>query len=344
MHMNKKTLLIIVIAVVVLILGYFAYAMLVKPTGVVPVANTPVVNTPVSKAVDPKNASYVIDGASVTLKNGVSEVPVPDSASVVKTNYFGNEVKADMNGDGVDDIAFILTQQNGGSGTFYYVAAALSAKDGYTGTNAILLGDRIAPQSTEFTKGQIVVNYADRRPGEAMTVVPSVGVSKYVEVLGQELREVVANTGTNPPAATFNLNKTFIDSKQGISYAYPESLPTKYFRLQDWLGTAKLELSVKSFSCMEGNAVNGKTASVTINGKDYCVTTASEGAAGTIYTTYTYAVPVLSGKVAALTFVIGHVTSCTVYSGTSDETACNKETFDPNILADQIISSIKLAK
>jgi hypothetical protein len=346
MYMNKKTLLIIVIAVVVLISGYFVYAMLVKPTGVatVPVTNTPAANVPVAKAVDPKNASYVIDGASVALVNGVSEVPVPDSASVIKTAYFGNEVKADMNGDGVDDSAFILTQQTGGSGTFYYVAAALSSKDGYAGTNAILLGDRIAPQTTEFANGQIVVNYADRRPGDAMTVAPAVGTSKYVEVVGQELREAVANTGTNPPAATFNLNKTFIDSKQGITYAYPETLPTKYFHLQDWLQTAKLELSVKSFSCMEGNGVTGKTASVTINGKGYCVTTSSEGAAGTIYTTYTYAVPVFGTKVAALTFVIGHVTSCTVYGGTADEAACDQETFDPNALADQIISSIKLNK
>ncbi len=345
MHMNKKTLLIIVIAVVLLILGYFTYSLFVKTTNEAaePGVNAPAVNAPVA-AVDPKNASYAIDGKTVTLKNGVSEVMIPGSSETVKTAYFGNEAKADMNGDGVNDVAFVLTQQGGGSGTFYYVAAALSSKDGAVGTNAILLGDRIAPQTTEYKNGQIVVNYADRRPGDAMTVAPSVGTSKYIEVMGQELRETVGNIGSNVPHATFNLNKTFIDSKQGITYAYPETLPTKYYRLQDWLGTAKLELSAKSFSCMEGNNVTGKTSSVTINGKGYCVTAASEGAAGTIYTTYTYAVPVMDGKVAALTFAIGHVTSCTVYAGTADEAACNKETFDPNALADQIISSIKLNK
>lgn len=340
----KKTILIIVIAVVVLILGYFAYALFVKPTAVVPVANTPVVNTPVSKAVDPKNASYVIDGASVTLKNGVSEVPIPDSASVVKTAYFGNEINVDMNNDGAADAAFILTQQDGGSGTFYYVVADLSTKDDFVGTNAILLGDRIAPQSTEFKNGQIIVNYADRRPGEPMSVTPTVGVSKYVEVINGQLHEVVANTGTMPPATVFNLDKVFVDNKQGITYSYLEALPTKYYRLQDWLQTATLTISSKPFACANVSNALGKTEAVTINGKGYCLTTAPEGAAGTIYTTYTYAVPVFGTKVAALTFVIGHVTSCTVYSGTADEASCNKETFDPNILADQIISSIKVNK
>ncbi len=338
---NKKISLIIVIAVIVIILGYFAYSLFVKQPETLP---TPGVNTPVTKTVDPKNAAYSIDGLSFMLKNGVSETPIKDSAAVVKTAYFGNEVSADMNGDGAADTAFIMTQQSGGSGTFYYVAAVLSTKAGSIGTNAILLGDRIAPQTTEFKNGQIIVNYADRRPGEAMSVVPSVGTSKFIEVQGQELREVVANTGTNPPSATFNLNKSFIDSKQGITYAYPETLSIKYFHLQPWLQTAKLEIATKAFACLEGKSVAGETKAMTINGKGYCVTTAGDGAAGTIYTTYTYAVPVFNTKVASLSFTVGHVTSCSVYEGTVDQAPCEKETFDPNVLADQIISTLKLNK
>lgn len=70
----------------------------------------------------------------------------------------------------------------GGSGTFYYAAAALSTGSGYQGTNAILLGDRIAPQSTQIENGVIVVNYADRNPGEDFSVQPSLGMTKTLEL------------------------------------------------------------------------------------------------------------------------------------------------------------------
>jgi len=135
-----------------------------------------------------KNATYIIDGQSVTLVNGNSTISsAPGSASQTVTQYFGNVATGDLNGDGVADVAFVLTQSGGGSGTFYYVVAALKTASGYQGTNAVLLGDRIAPQTTEIKNGQIVVNYADRATGEPMTVAPSVGVSKYLVVTGTTL-------------------------------------------------------------------------------------------------------------------------------------------------------------
>jgi hypothetical protein len=39
----------------------------------------------------------------------------------------------------------LITHDPGGSGTFYYVAAAINVNKRYQGTNAVLLGDRIAP-------------------------------------------------------------------------------------------------------------------------------------------------------------------------------------------------------
>ena len=139
------------------------------------------------------NATYSIDGNQVTLVDGSSTVPsAPGSASQTVTRYFGNEATGDLNGDGKPDVAFILTQSGGGSGTFYYVAAALQSATGYQGTNAILLGDRIAPQTTAITGGKIVVNSADRAAGEPMTAQPSVGVSKYFTVNGTTLAEAAA--------------------------------------------------------------------------------------------------------------------------------------------------------
>lgn len=138
-----------------------------------------------------KDTTYTIDGQSVALVNGVSEVEAaPGSASKIRTQYFGNEAEGDLNGDGVSDIAFLLTQNSGGSGTYYFVVVGLKTDTGYTGTNAVLLGDRVAPQTTEIRDGQLIVNYAERKAGEPMTEQPSVGVSKYLQVVGAELNEV----------------------------------------------------------------------------------------------------------------------------------------------------------
>ena len=95
-----------------------------------------------------------------------------------------------LNGDKTEDIAFLITNSSGGSGTFYYVVAAVLEADGYRGTNAMLLGDRIAPQTTEFRNGEIIVNYADRKAGEPMTTPPSVGVSKYFKITNNRLVEI----------------------------------------------------------------------------------------------------------------------------------------------------------
>jgi tryptophan-rich sensory protein len=104
--------------------------------------------------------------------------------------YFGNSVTADFNHDGFQDYAFLVTQDGGGSGTFYYVVAALGSKEGYQGTNAIFLGDRIAPQTTEWKNETIIVNYADRKPDEPMTALPTVGASKYLVIKDKILEEV----------------------------------------------------------------------------------------------------------------------------------------------------------
>ncbi len=137
------------------------------------------------------NGTYVLDGKSVTLVSGRAESEAaPGSASMIVTQYFGNEASGDLNGDGVPDVAFLLTQSGGGSGTFFYVVAALKTPTGYQGTNAVLLGDRIAPQTTQIENGKIIVNYADRNPGEPMSTRPSIGVSKYLRVENGILTEV----------------------------------------------------------------------------------------------------------------------------------------------------------
>jgi hypothetical protein len=130
-------------------------------------------------AADYKNAEYVIEGRRIKLNGGVAESEAaPGSASKIVTRYFGNEIEHDLNGDGRDDVVFLLTHETGGSGVFYYVVAALDTEQGYVGSHGLLLGDRIAPQTTEIgTNGVVTVNYADRAPGESFSTRPSVGKS-----------------------------------------------------------------------------------------------------------------------------------------------------------------------
>lgn len=137
-----------------------------------------------------ENITYTIEGKSITLSDGVSETTdTAGSASKTITRYFGNTAIGDLNGDGTEDVAFVLTQETGGSGLFYYAVVALMMEDGYHTTNAILLGDRIAPQTTDIKNAQIIMNYADRKASEAMSVAPSVGVSKYFKISGTTLVE-----------------------------------------------------------------------------------------------------------------------------------------------------------
>ncbi len=156
------------------------------------------------KITDYQNATYIIEGTPIKLTDGVSQIqatpdstssPQAGSSSVVVTRYFGNLAKGDLNGDGIPDLAFLLTQEAGGSGMFYYAVVALQSADNtYQGTNGIFLGDRIAPQSTSIMDGKLVVSYGDRKVDEPMTAPQSVGVSKTLAIENGVLVETRGET------------------------------------------------------------------------------------------------------------------------------------------------------
>jgi hypothetical protein len=150
----------------------------------------------------PLDATYIIEGVSVTLRGGIGEYSnlkdgiheegiAPGSALKTKVSIFGEPIFADINGDNATDSVIMLTADGGGTGTFYYVAVALqkniAVKIGdsnlkYLGINAVLLGDRIAPQNISVRDGVVIANYADRKPGEPMVATPSVGVTAYLTI------------------------------------------------------------------------------------------------------------------------------------------------------------------
>ncbi len=139
---------------------------------------------------NPKNSSYSIDEQKVSLHNGIY-VTATTSSSTSKFQYFGNELRVDLDEDNTEDSAFLLTSESSGTGRFYYVVVALNANDGYVGINGILIGDRIIPQSTEYKNNEIVVTYLDRQQDEPMSKKPSFKNYRYFKVMNSTLVEII---------------------------------------------------------------------------------------------------------------------------------------------------------
>lgn len=161
---------------------------------------------------DASKVTFVLDGNPVTLTNGLSEEEVaPGSITKNVVKYFGNEAAGDINGDGTEDKVFYITKETGGSGTFFYVVGMLGTNILPKGTQAALVGDRIAPQNLEIRDGVVLVNYADRKPGEPFTAQPSVGKTLRLKLDPTELDfgEVAVNFEgeADPNAMTLSMKE-----------------------------------------------------------------------------------------------------------------------------------------
>ncbi len=137
----------------------------------------------VTLANSPADATYLIEGEAIV-------------ASDATIRLFGEPTLGDLDGDGDLDAGVILEYQPGGTGTFYYVAAAVNTGTRYQGTNAFLLGDRIAPQTLEIRNGMLIANYADRAADEPFSIRPSFGKSLYTKLSGFQLVEVTSTVDT----------------------------------------------------------------------------------------------------------------------------------------------------
>lgn len=196
--MNNKKLALLAIVLIIILVGVGIFV--ASPKNIFDKDIQAGQETATEKALTTKdlmNSTFIISDTKVILQNGSEErALLPDSASEVVTKYFGNEVFTDINNDGKKDAVFLVTQNAGGSGTFFYAVGLVSTKFGYTGTKAILIGDRIAPQSTVAMSGGLVdINYADRKPTDPMTTQPSIGKTLTIKLDAKtmEFGEVVKN-------------------------------------------------------------------------------------------------------------------------------------------------------
>lgn len=152
--------------------------------------------TQLPPAHSPLQATYLIDGRAIALHNGRAVLEQVDGATArTEVWVLGEPVWGDLDDDGVPDVAVLLVVDSGGSGTFYYLAAAYNRGGAFIGSDALFLGDRIAPQRLSIRYGLIVVDYAERLTHEAMTTRPSQGVTKYLVSKGNGLEEIDAARG-----------------------------------------------------------------------------------------------------------------------------------------------------
>jgi hypothetical protein len=129
----------------------------------------------------PRDATYMVEGEPVRLQNGRAERPAaPGSATAIRTQVLGAPTFGDIDGDGDTDAVLFLVQDPGGSGTFYYVAAAHKVDGGYRGGAAVLIGDRITPHRLNIIHGVVVADYLERAPGEPMAAEPALARSVYL--------------------------------------------------------------------------------------------------------------------------------------------------------------------
>lgn len=154
--------------------------------------------------------------------------------------------------------------------------------------------------------------------------------------------------GRVPPNCEFetcpavnNLWGTFTDGERKLSFQYPRELAAQYIDALDW--PPQVQVLNEPFSCTEAgdeSARAGGTKKITIEGREYCVTKVTEGAAGSIYTQYAYAFSV-GEQTVIFTFTL-RFSQCGNY-GDPQKTACENEraSFDIDSMINRITQTFR---
>jgi hypothetical protein len=118
----------------------------------------------------------------ITLTNGKWEGPpfVPGGASRPVVGMVEDfRAVGDLDGDGRDEIAVVLWQNSGGSGTFYYIAV-LGVRDGRCVNIATdIVGDRVRVEGGRITDGEIVLDLLTAGPEDPVCCPSRKGVMSW---------------------------------------------------------------------------------------------------------------------------------------------------------------------
>ncbi len=122
---------------------------------------------------DPSSATFIFDDTPVTLSGGKNDEE-DENGLLSETRLLEERATGDINKDGRADTALLLARSGGASGVFIYIAGYISGPVSYKGTNAIFIGDRVAPRSISIDTGVVTLKYLDRGEDEPFSAEPTI--------------------------------------------------------------------------------------------------------------------------------------------------------------------------
>jgi len=142
----------------------------------------------------------------------------------------------------------------------------------------------------------------------------------------------------------FNEKEIWKDyNNDGISFQYPEILPTEYIYTQEW--PPMVETQSEVYACSETSQGDSSLTEIiaqrVINSRIYCINVKHEGAAGSVYSSYVYTTP-KNGKLVSISFTLRYSSCRNYYKDDSDVCLSEREAFNLDELVDNIFQTIKL--
>ncbi|MFA6486569.1 MAG: hypothetical protein WCT40_04360 [Candidatus Magasanikbacteria bacterium] len=135
---------------------------------------------------------------------------------------------------------------------------------------------------------------------------------------------------------------TAITNDQGITFQYPKELFAKYISVAEWPPIVKVEIG--TFSCkttlLEVSSMSDITSERLVDDRTYCVNVKHEGAAGSVYSAYSYTIA-KNDKLVNVSFTLQYP-NCNNYDEEQSK-ACTseREAFDIDATVDRIVQTIK---
>lgn len=122
---------------------------------------------------NPSNTRYQINGQWLHLRQGLSTQSLePGAASKQETRLLRSQQSPDLDGDGKSDHWIILSQSAGGSGQFVYLSAAIGSDESFSGTDSVLIGDRVQVEKITSDGNRVSVHYRSHSPSQALALPP----------------------------------------------------------------------------------------------------------------------------------------------------------------------------
>ncbi len=171
----------------------------------------------------------------------------------------------------------------------------------------------------------VTINNLDFIKGDSSSAFRSMNnktdtATGYCYIAPNGTRYTLTDHGT-PSSVIQNIIYSFT-----ITTAKPlTTLPIPYISAQS--GWPPVVQSGTSYSCVQMHSqddAGSQTVQKTINGRDYCITESSDGALGSVYTTYTYKTPGKQGSTLYTTFTLRYANGCGAYSD-PEYTECKTE-------------------